>query len=220
MTICAETCRSVTKTSGLAQVATQKGCHRPMSFHLDMVAERGILGERPVAQQHKEQVQHTHEQQQQHTNTQTHEHSNTQTHKKKNEKQRKQKQQTADSRQQTAASLPFGCLSSSTCIRRLQSVSIIRPVDAGSPWAWKGRTMSNSVLVRFYVAEEGNDAGFDVRGQDVHLTSQSLVGHEDLGELLPTSASLDHRTERELETTVDDARRVRQIPDVHHISQR
>ena len=80
--------------------------------------------------------------------------------------------------------------------------------------------MSNSVLVRFYVAEEGNDAGFAVRGQDVHLTSQSLVGHEDLGELLPASASLDPRTELVLETTVDDARRVRQIPDVHHISQR
>ena len=76
------------------------------------------------------------------------------------------------------------------------------------------------MLVRFYVAEEGNDAGFAVRGQDVHLTSQSLVGHEDLGELLPASASLDPRTELVLETTVDDARRVRQIPDVHHISQR
>ena len=119
-----------------------------------------------------------------------------------------------------AASLPLGCLSSTTWIRRLQSVSIIRPIDAGSPWTWKGRTMSNSVLVRFYVPEEGNDAGFAVRGQDVHLTSQSLVGHEDLGELLPASASLDPRTEFVLETTVDDARRVRQIPDVHHISQR
>ena len=48
----------------------------------------------------------------------------------------------------------------------------------------------------FYVAEEGKRRlVFDVRGQDVHLTSQSLVGHEDLGELLPASASLDHRTE-------------------------
>ena len=119
-----------------------------------------------------------------------------------------------------AASLPLGCLSSTTWIRRLQIVSIIRPIDARSPWTWKGRTMSNSVLVRFYVAEEGNDAGFAVRGQDVHLTSQSLVGHEDLGELLPASASLDPRTEHVLETTVDDARRVRQFPDAHHISQR
>ena len=119
-----------------------------------------------------------------------------------------------------AASLPLGCLSSTTWIRRLQNVSIIRPIDAGSPWTWKGRTMSNSVLVRFYVAEEGNDAGFAVRGQDVHFTSQSLVGHEDLGELLPASASMDPRTEHVLETTVDDARRVRQIHDVHHISQR
>ena len=78
----------------------------------------------------------------------------------------------------------------------------------------------NSVLVRFYVAEEGNDVGFVVNGHDVHLTSQSPVGHEDLGVLLPTSASLDHRTEIVLETIVDDARSVRQIPDVHHISQR
>ena len=113
--------------------------------------------------------------------------------------------------ERNAASLPLGCLSSTSWIRRLQSVSTIRPVDAGSPWTWKGRTTSNSVLVRFYVAEEGNDGGFDVRGQDVHLTSQSLFGHEELGELLPASASLDHRTELVLETTVDDARRVRQF---------
>ena len=59
-----------------------------------------------------------------------------------------------------------------------------------------------------------------MRGQDVHFTSQSLVGHEDLGELLQASASLDYRTELVLETTVDDARRMRQIPDVNHISQR
>ena len=116
--------------------------------------------------------------------------------------------------------MQLGCLSNTTWIRRLQSVSIIRPVDAGNPWTWKGRTMSNYVLVRFYVAEEGNDAGFDVRGQDAHLTSQSLVGHENLGELLPASASPDHRTELVSETTVDDVRRVRQIPDVNHISQR
>ena len=48
-----------------------------------------------------------------------------------------------------AASLPLGCLSSATWIRRLQSVSFVRPADAGNPWTWKGRTMSNSVLVRF-----------------------------------------------------------------------
>ena len=80
--------------------------------------------------------------------------------------------------------------------------------------------MSDSVLVRFHVAEEGNDASFDVRGQDVHLNSQSHVGNEDLGELLPASVSLDHRAEVVLETTVDDARRVRQILGVNHISHR
>ena len=68
------------------------------------------------------------------------------------------------------------------------------------------------------MAEEGNDACCAVRGQDVHLTSQSLVGHEDLGELLPASASLDPRTAVVLETTVDDARSVRQILDVNHNS--
>ena len=38
------------------------------------------------------------------------------------------------------------------------------------------------------------------------------LGTADLGELLPASASLDHRTELVLETTVDDARRVRANP--------
>ena len=47
-----------------------------------------------------------------------------------------------------AASLPLGCLCSTTWIRRLQNVSIIRPVDAGNPWTWKGRTVSNPVLTR------------------------------------------------------------------------
>ena len=101
-----------------------------------------------------------------------------------------------------------------------KSVSIVRSVDAGNPWTWKGRTMSKSVLVRFYMAEEGHDTGFDVRSQDAHLTSQSHVGHEDLGELLSASLSLDHLTEVVLEITVDDARGVRQIPDFSHISQR
>ena len=119
--------------------------------------------------------------------------------------------------EQIAASFLLECLSSTTWIRRLQSASIVRPVDAGNPWTRKGRTTSNSVLVRFYVAEKGSD---DVRGQDVHLSSQSLVGHEDLSELLPASASLELRTEVMLETTVGDARRVRPIFDVNTISQR
>ena len=38
--------------------------------------------------------------------------------------------------------------------------------------------------------------------------------------LLLASASLDHRTELVMESTVGDSRRVRQIPDVDHISQR
>ena len=54
----------------------------------------------------------------------------------------------------------------------------------------------------------------------MHLNSQSHVSNEELGELLPTSASLDHRAEVALETTVHDAHRVRQILGVHHISQR
>ena len=114
-----------------------------------------------------------------------------------------------------AASLPLGCLSSTTWVRRLERVSFVRSVDAGQPWIWKGRPMSNSVLVRFDVAAEGNDAGFAVRGQDVHLRSQVNDG-----ELLPTSISLDQRAEVVQETTVDDARRVRQIHGVSHISQR
>ena len=80
--------------------------------------------------------------------------------------------------------------------------------------------MSNSVSVRFDAAEEGNDTGFDVRGQDVHLNSKVHDGSEDLGELLPASPSLDQRAEVVLETTVDDARRVRQLHGVNHISER
>ena len=60
-----------------------------------------------------------------------------------------------------------------------------------------------------YITEEGNDTGFVVSGHDVHLKFQSHVAHEDLGKLLPGSASLDPRTEVVLETTVDDAQRVR-----------
>ena len=70
------------------------------------------------------------------------------------------------------------------------------------------------------MTEEETDAGFDVRGQDVHLNSQVNDGSEDLGELLPASTSLDQRAEVVLETTVDAARRVRQILGINHMSQR
>ena len=114
----------------------------------------------------------------------------------------------------------LGAFSSTTWVRRLQRVSIIRSVDAGHPWIWKGRSMSNSVLVRFDVAAEGNDIGFAVRGHYAHLHSQVNDGGEDLGELLPTSILLDQRADVVLETTVEDARRVRQLHGVNHISQR
>ena len=80
--------------------------------------------------------------------------------------------------------------------------------------------MSNSVLVRFDVAAEGDDVGFAVCGQDVQPHSQVDAGGEDLGELLPTSALVDLRAEIVVETTVEDARRVRLLPDVNHISKR
>ena len=67
--------------------------------------------------------------------------------------------------------------------------------------------MSNSVLVRFDVAAEGDDVGFALCGQDVQPYSQV----DDGGDL---------RAEIVLETTVEDARRVRLLPDVNHISQR
>ena len=61
-----------------------------------------------------------------------------------------------------AASLLLGCLSSTTWIRRFQSVSIVRPVDAGNPWTC--RTKSNSVLVRFHVAGRGKRCWFRCEG--------------------------------------------------------
>ena len=69
-----------------------------------------------------------------------------------------------------------------------------------------------------YMAEEGNDSGFVfvVNGHDAHFNCQSQFGHEDTGELLLASASLDPRTAVVLETTVDDARSVRQFLDVNH----
>ena len=83
------------------------------------------------------------------------------------------------------------------------------------------RSKTCQILFQFVcVAEEGSDAGFDVRGQDVHLNSQVNDGSEDLGELLPASTSLGQRAEVVLETTVDAARRVRQILGINHMSQR
>ena len=93
-------------------------------------------------------------------------------------------------------------------------------MEAGQHWIWKGRRMSNSVLVRFDVAAEGDDVGFVVCAQDVQPHSQVDDGGGDLGELMPTSALVDLRAEIVLETTVGDARRVRLLPDVNHISQR
>ena len=67
-----------------------------------------------------------------------------------------------------------------------------------------GKVELCQILFQFVcVAEEGTDAGFDVRGQDVHLNSQVKDGSEDLGELLPASTTLGQRAEVVLETTVD-----------------
>ena len=105
--------------------------------------------------------------------------------------------------EQNAASLPLGCLSSIGWVRRLKRITIVRSMEAGQHWIWKGRRMSNSVLVRFDVAAEGDDVGFAVCAQDVQPHSQVDDGCEDLGELMPTSALVDLRAEIVLETTVE-----------------
>ena len=89
--------------------------------------------------------------------------------------------------------------------------------EAGHPWIRKGRCMSNSGLVRFVVAAT---LVLLCVARIVQPHSQIDDGGEDLGELLPTSALVDLRAEIVLETTVEDARRVRLSPDVNHISQR
>ena len=89
-----------------------------------------------------------------------------------------------------------------------------------TPWTWKGRTMSNSVLIRLHDVREKRRWFCCEWPHDVHLKSQSHVAHEDLCKLLLGSASLEPCTEVVLKTTVDDAQRVRYILDVNCMSQR
>ena len=79
--------------------------------------------------------------------------------------------------------------------------------------------MSNTVLVRFYMTEEENDAGFVVSGHDMCTSNLSLTL---LMKIWVSCCRLllrwTPRTEVVLETTFDDARRVRQILVVNRIS--
>ena len=77
---------------------------------------------------------------------------------------------------ENAASLPLGCLSSASWVRRLKSISTFRTVDASSPWIWKGRQMSNSVLVCFEVSAEIVSGGFAVRQVDFDADSVDSRG--------------------------------------------
>ncbi len=122
---------------------------------------------------------------------------------------------------QNAASLPLGCLSSKAYLRRLRQITILKPIDAGRPWCWKGRIVTNCVLVCLEVSGEIVNGGFSVRCINVDRPDGDKDGAscEDLGELgwHHDDAS---RLEIVMETTADDARRVRRLEGVKHISQR
>ena len=124
------------------------------------------------------------------------------------------------SRKENCPSLPLGCLSSKAWMRRLSGITVIRTVDTGAPWIWKGRSMMNSVLVQFDISSETVSGGFFVRQFDLDNQAVGSADEtEDLGQI--TAEYLhDPRHEIVIETTAEDARRVRQLPGVHHISQR
>ena len=66
--------------------------------------------------------------------------------------------------------LLLGCLFSTTWLRRLQNVSVVQTIDAGSLWTCTGRTTSSPCW--FVMAEEVNDVGFVVRYVLVESVSQ------------------------------------------------
>ena len=80
--------------------------------------------------------------------------------------------------------------------------------------------MLNSVLVRFEISSEVVTGGFYSRQVDFDpLTLDSEGPLEDLGDII--SDPLDaQRVELVMETSVEDARRVRQLSGVHHVAQR
>ena len=121
---------------------------------------------------------------------------------------------------ENAASLPLGCLSSASWIRRLKSITIFRSVDASSPWIWQGRAMTNSVLGGFDVIAEIVSGGFVAREYDCDIQTLEPPGETvDLGEINADVLNLP-RVEIVMGTDVDDARRVRLMSGVHNISQR
>ena len=79
--------------------------------------------------------------------------------------------------------------------------------------------MSNCVLARFDIRENTVAGGFYVRKVDLDTGTQLNVEEDVLGEIQDASAG-SVRDEIVIETTVDDARRIRQLPGVCHVSQR
>ena len=122
--------------------------------------------------------------------------------------------------EQNVASLPLGCLSSAGWLKRIHRVSIFNIVDAGKCWVWKGRGQPNSVLVALEIGAASIHDGFAVQRVDVDGSAgQAGPDVEDLGDICLASLQTP-RTELVLETTVEDARRIRQLQGVRHISQR
>ena len=125
------------------------------------------------------------------------------------------------------ASISIGCLSWVGWIRRMQLLTIIPPVEVGRPWSWKGRSLPGHILVCMEMTSEDGDMKFQICLKDAiearnRISAQgpdAVSEMEDLGEL-PTVNGASGREELVIETTSEDARRIRQTDGVKHIAQR
>ena len=124
---------------------------------------------------------------------------------------------------ENAASLPIGCLSRVSWVKRLRSLTIVPPIEVGCPWSLRGRALPGNVLVMLEVGAIDEDMKFKVDVWDCARArcwmEMSEDDIEDLGDVTNLGGEF-QREEIVLETTPEDARRIRQIPGAKHIAQR
>ena len=113
-------------------------------------------------------------------------------------------------RPENVASLPMGCLSWPKWLKRLHKIEVLPPTER--PWSFRGKTMTNTLVVRMTMGPQKADER--VEAQVHHVKTDRQV--PTLGILTPEQGE-DRRFEIVVETTADEARDMRKSESVRQI---
>ena len=117
---------------------------------------------------------------------------------------------------ENVASLPLVCFSDEDWLSRIDQVTVWPAPAVDRPWSYQDRKQPNNVLFQIHVGAMAAEKSFKVRVV-THTPAGDTEEIEDLGLLSP---SISGRREFVLETTKEDADRIRKLEGVTQIAQR